>query len=112
MEDPLGTIVGAAQDAGSFATLLAAPDVAGLTAALDGDSPFTVFAPTEEASSAIPADDLTALLADPSALAAVFTYHLPPGALQGKGCPRTVDPAHCQRRSGNHLHRQRRGSSN
>ena len=79
VEDPLGTIVGVAQDAGSFSTLLTALDVAGLTAALEGDGPYTVFAPTDEAFASIAPETLNGLLADTEKLAAVLTYHVVPG---------------------------------
>ncbi|MEO0649494.1 MAG: fasciclin domain-containing protein, partial [Planctomycetota bacterium] len=42
-------IVGVAQAAGSFNTLLKAAAAAGLVDALRGDGPLTVFAPTDEA---------------------------------------------------------------
>jgi len=43
------TIVDAAKRAGTFDTLLAALTTAELAAVLDGDGPFTVFAPTDDA---------------------------------------------------------------
>ncbi len=68
-----------AQKAGSFSTLLAAVDAAGLTATLKGAGPFTVFAPTDAAFAALPAGTLDALLADPTALASILTYHVVAG---------------------------------
>ena len=47
-------IVETAEAAGSFNTLLAAADVAGLVDALKGDGPLTVFAPTDAAFAALP----------------------------------------------------------
>lgn len=79
VEAPLGTIVGVAQEAGSFSTLLSALDVAGLTTALEGVGPFTVFAPTDEAFAAIAQETLNGLLADTERLAAVLTYHVVAG---------------------------------
>jgi transforming growth factor-beta-induced protein len=79
VEDPLGTIVGVAQDAGSFSTLLTALDVAGLTPALEGEGPFTVFAPTDDAFASISPETLNDLLADTEKLAAVLTYHVVAG---------------------------------
>ena len=76
---PILDLVQTAQKAGSFSTLLAALDVAGLTATLKGTGPFTVFAPTDEAFAALPAGTLDGLLADPSALAAILTYHVVAG---------------------------------
>ena len=48
-------IVETAQAAGSFSTLLAAAEAAGLVDALKGEGPLTVFAPTDEAFAALPA---------------------------------------------------------
>ncbi len=62
-------------------TLEVAVIEAGLTPALSGDGPFTVFAPTDAAFDALPAGALDALLADPQgALAEVLLYHVADGA--------------------------------
>jgi uncharacterized surface protein with fasciclin (FAS1) repeats len=62
---------------GSFPTLLAAVEAAGLADALSDESAsLTVFAPTEEAFAALPEGTLDALLADPEALAGILTYHV------------------------------------
>ncbi len=74
-----------AERAGSFTTLLAAVDAAGLAGALRGEGPFTVFAPTDEAFAQFPAEVLAGLLADPEALAAVLTYHVVAGELLSPG---------------------------
>ena len=50
-----------ADEAGDFTTLLAAVDAAGLTETLEGDGPFTVLAPTDEAFAALPEDPEGAL---------------------------------------------------
>ena len=64
----------------SHQTLEAALVAAELVGALDGDGPFTVFAPTDAAFSALPAGTLDALLADPSgALTSVLLYHVVSG---------------------------------
>jgi uncharacterized surface protein with fasciclin (FAS1) repeats len=70
------TIVDVARDAGSFTTLLTALDAAGLSATLQGDGPFTVLAPTDEAFAALPPGTLEGLLADTEQLKAVLTYHV------------------------------------
>jgi uncharacterized surface protein with fasciclin (FAS1) repeats len=70
-----------AKSAGVFNTLLTAVEAAGLTEVLKGEGPFTVFAPTDEAFAAVPAEALAALLADTEALTAVLTYHVVPGEL-------------------------------
>jgi uncharacterized surface protein with fasciclin (FAS1) repeats len=69
-------IVDTAIDAGSFSTLIAATQAAGLVETLKGDGPFTVFAPTDDAFAALPAGTVEALLADPDALAEILTYHV------------------------------------
>jgi uncharacterized surface protein with fasciclin (FAS1) repeats len=71
--------VDVAVGAGSFETLAAALQAAGLVETLKGEGPFTVFAPTDEAFAAIPEAQLEALLADKEALTAVLTYHVVPG---------------------------------
>ena len=63
-------------------TLVAAATAAGLDGTLaDCEAgPFTVFAPTEEAFAALPAETLAAALADPAGLlTTVLTYHVVPG---------------------------------
>lgn len=72
-------IVDTAIDAGSFTTLVAAVQAAGLVDTLKGDGPFTVFAPTDEAFAALPDGTVEGLLEDPEALAAILTYHVVPG---------------------------------
>jgi transforming growth factor-beta-induced protein len=62
-----------------FSTLVAAVQAAGLESALRSEGPFTIFAPTDEAFSALPAGAIDALLADPDALASVLTYHVVAG---------------------------------
>ncbi len=74
-------IVDTAVAAGTFTTLVAAVEAAGLVETLKGPGPFTVFAPTDEAFAALPAGTVEALLADPAALAAILTYHVVPGAV-------------------------------
>ena len=72
-------IVDTAAAAGSFSTLLAAAEAAGLVETLRGEGPFTVFAPTDDAFAALPEGTVEGLLADPEALAAILTYHVIPG---------------------------------
>lgn len=62
-----------------FTTLVAAVQAAGLVETLEGDGPFTVFAPTDEAFAALPEGTLEALLEDPEALAEILTYHVVSG---------------------------------
>ena len=72
-------IVDVAVKAGSFKTLVAAVQAAGLVETLKGPGPFTVFAPTDEAFAKIPKATLDGLLADKAALAKVLTYHVVSG---------------------------------
>lgn len=72
-------IVDTAVEAGTFTTLVAAVEAAGLVETLKGEGPFTVFAPTDEAFAALPAGTVEGLLADPEALAAILTYHVVAG---------------------------------
>jgi uncharacterized surface protein with fasciclin (FAS1) repeats len=74
-------IVETAVEAGSFTTLVAAVEAAGLVETLSGEGPFTVFAPTDEAFAALPEGTVEGLLADTEALTAVLTYHVVPGAV-------------------------------
>jgi uncharacterized surface protein with fasciclin (FAS1) repeats len=72
-------IVTTAVEAGSFKTLAAALQAAGLVDTLKGPGPFTVFAPTDEAFAKLPAGTVDALLKDVPKLKAILTYHVVPG---------------------------------
>ena len=74
-------IVETASEAGSFATLLTAATAAGLVETLQGEGPYTVFAPTDEAFAALPAGTLDGLLADKEALKKVLLYHVVSGSV-------------------------------
>jgi transforming growth factor-beta-induced protein len=77
-----GTIVDVAVGAGTFTTLVAAVQAAGLVETLSGPGPFTVFAPTDDAfAAALDALGLTAeeLLADTDTLTSILTYHVVAG---------------------------------
>ena len=78
------TIVETAVAAGSFKTLVAAVQAAGLVDTLNGTGPFTVFAPTDEAFAKLPAGTLEMLLKpeNKAKLAAILTYHVVPGAVK------------------------------
>lgn len=54
---------------------------AGLIGTLNGDGPFTVFAPTDEAFAAVPKDTLNAVAADEELLRGVLTYHVVAGTI-------------------------------
>lgn len=72
-------IVEVARKAGSFETLLAAAEAAGLVETLRSEGPLTVFAPTDEAFEALPEGTVPSLLEDVERLRAVLTYHVVPG---------------------------------
>ena len=77
MSSPAGkTIVDVAVEAGTFKTLVAALKAADLVTALQGDGPFTVFAPSDAAFAKLPAGTVDALLKDPTKLAAILKYHV------------------------------------
>jgi uncharacterized surface protein with fasciclin (FAS1) repeats len=77
-------IVETAVGAGSFKTLAAALEAAGLVDTLKGDGPFTVFAPTDEAFAKLPAGTVESLLKpeNKDQLVAVLTYHVVPGKVK------------------------------
>jgi uncharacterized surface protein with fasciclin (FAS1) repeats len=79
-------IVQTAVDAGSFKTLVAAVNAAGLVETLQGPGPFTVFAPTDEAFAKLPAGTVENLLKpeNKSKLVAILTYHVLPGKVMSK----------------------------
>jgi uncharacterized surface protein with fasciclin (FAS1) repeats len=70
------TIVQTAIDAGSFKTLVAAVQEAGLVETLNGEEQFTVFAPTDEAFSNLPKGTVESLLKDKDILTKILTYHV------------------------------------
>ena len=74
-------IVSVAVGAGSFNTLVAAVKAAGLVETLQGEGPFTVFAPTDEAFAKLPEGTVASLLKpeNKDKLVAILTYHVLPG---------------------------------
>jgi uncharacterized surface protein with fasciclin (FAS1) repeats/uncharacterized membrane protein YuzA (DUF378 family) len=76
-----GNIVETAVAAGQFKTLAAALDAAGLVSTLEGQGPFTVFAPTDAAFAKLPEGTVPALLKDKAGLTAVLTYHVVAGRI-------------------------------
>ncbi len=74
-------IVDTAIAAESFETLVAAVKAAGLVETLKGKGPFTVFAPTDDAFSKLPAGTVEDLLKPENRekLQAILTYHVVPG---------------------------------
>ena len=76
-------IVETALEAGSFKTLAAALTAAQLVEALQGDGPFTVFAPTDDAFAALPEGTVEGLLEpeNRNKLADILKLHVVPGRL-------------------------------
>ena len=74
-------IVAVAVGAGSFKTLVAALQAAGLVDTLKGKGPFTVFAPTDDAFAKLPAGTVEDLLkpANKDKLVKILTYHVVAG---------------------------------
>jgi transforming growth factor-beta-induced protein len=72
-------IVATAEAAGEFTTLLAAVEAAGLVETLEGEGPYTAFAPTDDAFAALPEGTVEGLLEDPEALSDILLYHVVPG---------------------------------
>jgi transforming growth factor-beta-induced protein len=73
-DDP---VVTAAGNNPQLSTLASTIESAGLVDTLNGEGPFTIFAPSNSAFAAIPPADLEAVLADPSGvLTDLFTLHV------------------------------------
>jgi len=74
-------IIETAVAAGSFKTLAAALKAGGLIEALQGDGPFTVFAPTDEAFASLPDGTVESLLKpeNKDRLVAILKYHVVSG---------------------------------
>lgn len=70
------TIVTVASETSELSTLVTAVQAAGLTQTLNGDGPYTVFAPPNSAFDALPDGALDTLLADSAQLSDVLTYHV------------------------------------
>jgi uncharacterized surface protein with fasciclin (FAS1) repeats len=74
-------IVQTAVAAGKFKTLASLLKKAGLVGTLQGQGPFTVFAPTDAAFAKVPAATLEALGKDKAQLRSVLLYHVAKGKL-------------------------------
>ena len=72
-------IVDIAVGAGQFNTLVAALKAAELVTTLQGDGPFTVFAPTDDAFAKLPPGTVEAILKDKEKLTQILTYHVVSG---------------------------------
>lgn len=76
-DDPVAT---AAANNPFLTTLASALEAAGLFDSLNGEGPFTVLAPSNEAFADFPAADLDAILSDPETLASILSYHVVSGS--------------------------------
>jgi uncharacterized surface protein with fasciclin (FAS1) repeats len=81
---PTPTITATASTTASLSTLTAALTQANLTSTLNGPGPFTVFAPVNDAFTALPAGVVTNLLATGNAaiLTKLLGYHVVPGTFR------------------------------
>ena len=79
-------IVETAVKAGSFKTLVAAVQAAGLVNTLKGSGPFTVFAPSDEAFAKLPPGTVETLLKpeNKDQLVAILTYHVVPARVTAR----------------------------
>lgn len=77
----VGDIVAVASATEGFSTLVAALTAGGLVETLQGEGPFTVFAPTDAAFAALPAGLLEKLLLpeNKAVLVSILTYHVVSG---------------------------------
>ncbi len=69
-------VLAVAKRAGDFSTLLTAVKAAGLGGLLEGEGPYTLFAPTDAAFEKLPEGALQELLADKEKLTALLKYHV------------------------------------
>lgn len=76
-------IVAVALNNGSFTILTELLETAGLVETLQGEGPFTVFAPTDEAFAALPEGTLEELMKEENkdALIQILSYHVVPGSV-------------------------------
>jgi uncharacterized surface protein with fasciclin (FAS1) repeats len=80
---PSRTIVDNAVNSADHTTLVAAVSAAGLVDTLNGEGPFTVFAPVDSAFAALPPGTVDDLMKpeNRAALTGILTYHVVPGRL-------------------------------
>lgn len=80
-ESDMKSIVEIAVEDGRFTTLVTALEAADLVGTLQGEGPFTVFAPTDDAFSQLPDGTVDALLNDVPTLRSILLYHVIPGSV-------------------------------
>lgn len=77
----MADIVDIAVGAGSFTTLVAAVQAAGLVEALKSPGPFTVFAPNDDAFAKLPPGTVQTLVQNPPQLGRILKFHVVSGKL-------------------------------
>ncbi|MES1023509.1 fasciclin domain-containing protein [Gloeocapsa sp. BRSZ] len=77
----MADIVDIAVSAGSFNTLVAAVQAAGLVEILKSPGPFTVFAPNDDAFAKLPPGTVQTLVQNIPQLTRILTFHVVPGKL-------------------------------
>ncbi len=84
MSDQTHDIVDTAIAAGSFTTLVAAVQAAGLVETLKSEGPFTVFAPSDDAFAALPTGTVEELVKpeNKAKLTAILLLHVLPGSIK------------------------------
>lgn len=89
---PSKNIVQNAVNSKDHTTLVAAVKAAGLVETLQGDGPFTVFAPTNKAFDMLPAGTVETLVKpeNKSTLTGILTYHVVAGKLDAKELARLI----------------------
>jgi uncharacterized surface protein with fasciclin (FAS1) repeats len=89
---PSKNIIENAVNSKDHTTLVAAVKAAGLVETLEGDGPFTVFAPTNEAFAKLPAGTVDNLLKpeNKAKLVAILTYHVIAGNLDSKAIMESI----------------------
>jgi len=89
---PSKNIVQNALNSDDHTTLVAAVKAAGLVDTLEGPEPFTVFAPTNEAFSKLPAGTVDTLLMteNKSTLTKILTYHVVSGRMDAKDIAKAI----------------------
>lgn len=91
---PAGTIVEVAQGNDVFSTLVAAVTAAELGETLSGSGPFTVFAPTNDAFSKLPAGTVEKLTTDDKeTLKSILTYHVVAGSVDAAALTAAIGEA-------------------
>lgn len=78
------SIIDTATEAGNFKTLLDAVKRAGLVDTLKGKGPYTIFAPSDDAFSKLPRQELDRILNDRKQLSKILTYHVVPGKVMAQ----------------------------